>query len=561
MHRTRLWRSRVRSAATRAGSRMLVPGLPLAFALAAFSPGAQAETVRADRPPPVRVDTDTAQPGERPGQWRIAVPDSAQAENAKVVSTASDPAAAMVNRLFHAGRAAGLAQVIYDNRDADHSRPGLHQLPQLRETRYGETLAAKGLDQSLAGPFLFDAPVIGNASLALTRGPFKRSLPRLALQNQATAQIAYDLFAANHLYVYPEHRDHDLKTGDRYAALSPYMVVSQGSSGSDRPFLKALALTYAAFPPDTFARLRQEGLLPATAQMILRRTRKGITSDAAYFSPSAHPSAFDGESLRPAAMVSLASAIRADQIAPMVELDVIQDLQASPGVDYLARNLTETLFTTPGAIARVWRSFAGQRRMEISAERTMDPNGHPLRFTWVVLRGDPEKVRITPSGPGGARAEIVMDWHGAGEITGPNGIAANRIEIGVFAHNGHNVSAPAFVSITLPLHQRREYAGKGAAAQLWRLDYGSGDSYVDPLIWPVAPWNDRLAHGPDGRVEVMTRLRHGAVAPYALHRNPAGGWLRRIDEGADGSDAEERLIHLAEGPPQEGMRLVEDPLP
>lgn len=532
----------------------------LVMAAAPQSAGAEMRQGRApqvERPAPVTVDQETATPGTRPGQWAVSVPDDEQTTQAKVVSTASDRAAAMVNRLFHMGRAVGLGQVLYDNRDADHSRPKLDQLPQMRETRYGDEFTAKRLDRSLAGPFLFDMPVIGNASLALTRGPFKRSLPRLATHSQASAQTAYDLFAANHLYVYPEHRDHDAKNGDRFAALTPYMVISQGSSGSDRAFLEALALTYAAFQPETFERLRDEGLLPATAQMILRRTRKGITSDATYFQPSAHPTAFDAESLRPAAMVALAQAIRPDQIPPMVQLDVVLDLQATPGVDYLARNLSEQLYTTPGAIARVWRSFAGQRRMEVSAEATVDPNGHPLTFTWVLLRGDPDKVTIIPSGPGGARAEIIADWHQPGEIKGPDGIEASRIEIGVFAYNGHYASAPAFVSIALPRHQQREYAGRGADAQLWRIDYEAGETYVDPLIWPVAEWNDRLAHGPDGRVEVLTRQKAGIAQPYALHRDPAGGWSKRADEIA----ASQRVDHRAAGPPGSGLGLSEEPLP
>lgn len=551
MHRTRPWH---RPLLRRVAAVLTVMAVGLQSAGAEMRQG---RTPPVERPAPVVVDRETARPGARPGQWVVSVPDFAQPSKVKVVSTASDRAAAMVNRLFHTGRAVGLEHVLYDNRDADHSRPKLGQLPQLRETRYGEEFTAKRLDRSLAGPFLFDTPVIGNASLALTRGPFKRSLPRLATHSQASAQTAYDLFAANHLYVYPEHRDHDATNGDRFAAQTPYMVISQGSSGSDRAFLEALALTYAAFQPETFERLRDEGLLPATAQMILRRTLKGVPSEAAYLSPAAHPTAFDAESLRPSAMVALAQAIDPEKIPPMVQLDVLRDLEATPGVDYLARNLSEQLFTTPGAVARVWRSFAGQRRLEVSAEATVDPNGHPLTFTWVLLRGDPDKVTIIPSGPGGARAEIIADWHEPGEIIGPGDIETSRIEIGVFAHNGHHVSAPAFVSIALPRHQQREYAGRGADAQLWRIDYDAGDSYVDPLIWPVAGWNDRLAHGPDGRVEVLTRQKAGVAQPYALHRNPAGGWSKRADE----TTAPQRIDHRAAGPPGSGLGLSEDLLP
>ena len=530
---------------------------PLALLLALASGPAPGQTPPGpERPPPVRVDSETAGPPGPRGQRPLAVPDSPEAAAPRIVTTQTDRVAGMVNRLYNAGRAAGLSQVLYDNRDANHSRPRLDAFPQLRETRYGPPFTETGQDRGLAGPVLFDMPVIGNASLAVTRGLFARSLPRLALQNQATAEIAHALFAANHLYVYPEHRDHDsARGGDRFAAQTPYMVISQGSSGSDRPFLRALFLTYAAFQPETFAALRENGLLPATAQMILRRTQRGVTSDAVYLSPRAHPTAFDAEDLRPTAMVGLASALRPEEIPPMVQLEVTRDFTAQPGRDYLARNLSETIFTTPGAIARAWRSFAGQRRMAISAEGTTDPNGHPLRFSWVLLRGDPTRVTITPQGPNGAEAEIVIDWHPPGTITGPDGIASGRVEIGVFADNGFHQSAPAFVSVALPQHQARDYAGSGATARLWQLNYADPEAYVDPLIWPTAPWDDRLAHGPDGHVEIMTRRRQGQPAPYTLTRDPAGGWIRRDQTG------EARIVHRAAGPPAERAQLFEEPLP
>ena len=49
--------------------------------------------------------------------------------------------------------------------------------------------------------------------------------------------------AANLLYVYPAHRDYDAKNGDLFPANTPYLLVSRGSSGSDKPFLDAIALT------------------------------------------------------------------------------------------------------------------------------------------------------------------------------------------------------------------------------------------------------------------------------------------------------------------------------
>ena len=51
-----------------------------------------------------------------------------------------------------------------------------------------------------------------------------------------------------------------------------------GSSGSDKPFLEAWRSTYAAFRPDTKARLVQEDLLVPTVQMVFRRSLQHVTS-------------------------------------------------------------------------------------------------------------------------------------------------------------------------------------------------------------------------------------------------------------------------------------------
>jgi len=499
------------------------------------------------RPEPIRITQEHLQ---------LPVPIPPLSDPAAQVSTGREPSDTLINRLYRMGKAAGLAQVIYDNRDGDHSRLNLQALPQMRETRYGAPLMQAGLDRGLAGRFRFDAPVIGNASLAVTKGVFRRSLPRLIMQDQRAAQTAWELYAGNQLYVHPEHRDHDMTTGDLYPAQTPYVIISQGSSGSDRAFLRALALTYAAFSPETFERLRAEALLPATAQMILRRTRQGIRSDAQYLSPAAHPGVFARDSLRPAAMISLANALRADQIPPMVRLEVLQDLRAKPGWDFLSVNRSEQLFTTPGAIARVWRSFAGQRKMVISAGATKDPNGHPLTFEWVLLRGNPEKVDIAAIGPGDSQAEITVDWHSPPELTGPGGIAGSRVEIAVIAHNGFYHSAPAFVSIALPPHQNRQYAGTGAQSRLWRVDYRKTGP-IDPLIWPVAPWDDRLAHGPEGQVTTMTRRRDGNLQPDTLRRLRDGSWQVL---GATGENSVARMVHKVMGPPTAASRLEETPL-
>jgi hypothetical protein len=126
----------------------------------------------------------------------------------------------------------------------------LAAFPQLSRIEYGEAATALGLANGLQLRIFYNAVVLGNSSTALTGGFQWRSLPRQAYTIPGGPGILYTQYVGNHLYVYPEHRDHDIDHfGDVYPTNTPYLVTSQGSSGSDRPFLDAIACTLAAFQP------------------------------------------------------------------------------------------------------------------------------------------------------------------------------------------------------------------------------------------------------------------------------------------------------------------------
>lgn len=531
--------------------------LGLCTFLTAFSlAGAYPETSSSQEIPEdqlVTISPEITQALPNGKQFVVRAPQASEERRDLPVSRVKDPAASMVNRLYIAGRAVGLNGVLYDNRDARHSNLSPATFPQLRYVAYSPELSQ--YSRGLAGPFLFDQPVIGNASVAVTRGLFRRSMPRLAMTDNQSVALAQSAYANNQIYVYPEHQDHDPKDGDLFHANLPYFVVSQGSSHSDRPFMRALALTYGAYSPETFDMLRENGLLASTTQMILRRTLNQVKNDNDYLKPQAHPSAFRKGMLRPAAMVSLASSIPADAVPPRVNLRVIEDLEGRPGADFLVRNLSQTIFTSPGAIARAWRSFAPQQRMVLSAADTVDPNGRDLSFHWRVMRGNPDKISILPSGPGNSSAEIVVDWHEPEDLIGPSDIPTRRIEIAAFAHNGEYYSAPAFISIAVPVHQNREYAGSGAEANLWKINYDAADQYVDPLLWPVAPWFDRISYGSDGEIDAMTRTHLDRNDEYALIPDYPGTWLVR--RAGIETDDPVRITHRAGGPPQKVLEIEE----
>ena len=415
-------------------------------------------------------NTVTLVPSER-RRVRLVFPDS---EAPILGETQTGAAEGLLRRLYATGLAAGNHGDLYENRDRGHSALPEDAFPQLARVAYGEKLRAARVDYGAALGLIFDAPLIGNSSTAVTTGAFWRSLPRLMLTQDDGPARLFENYVAGQIHVYPEHRDHDPELGDLLPANTPYYLISQGSSGSDARHLQALAMILAALRPDTKALLRETGLIAPTVQMIYRRAR--VPSREAYLSGAAHPSVFNAEGLVPGRMVSLANSIVPDAVPPVVRLEVIEEGWAK----------SERFFDTPSAISRVWRDKAFRREMVVSAEETRDPNRRELTFSWVILRGDPTRIVIAPLDEHGKRARIIVSWQAPRAVPGRKDILSSRVDIGVFAHNGVFDSAPAFISVLLPRHERRAYElGRDGNWQLVQPDLVTPDRvYVDPSIFP-----------------------------------------------------------------------------
>lgn len=444
----------------------------------------------------------------------------------------NSPEAALLRRLELQGRAGGFANVIYDNHDRGHSLPEVGEFPRVSKLQFGDELKKLNLDYGLAGKIILPAIVIGNSSTAINNGKRRRSQPRLAMTTPGGPVRAFLTYVTNHLYIYPEHRDHD--KADLFPANWPYMVITQGSSRSDKPFIRAMLLAVAAFSPDTQKVLQDKNLIAPTLQMVLRRSLKPVYTRQAYLSGIAHPTVFSRKELAPERMVTLASSIQPDQIPPMVYIGVEQeDFAKQAGL----AQLPEILFDTPSAIARSWRGLQYTKTMTVSASKTADPNGHPLMFNWVLLRGDPDRVRIKPIGDAGAKAEISIDWHDTRKISPSGGRLTDRVDIGVFAWNGFHDSAPAMISVSFPNHQEREYetSPEGDGKRLISVDYDAqtrGARY-DPVVYWSAPWVDRMVYDDEQKTISIerelaeetvtlaspTRLADGQIVSYALQDN------------------------------------------
>jgi hypothetical protein len=209
--------------------------------------------------------------------------------------------------------------------------------------------------------------------------------------------------------------------------------------------------------------------------------------------------------------------MRPEHVPPMMRLRVTQDDFANAAG--LAK-LDERLLDTPAAIGRLWRSFAWEQTLTVTAEDTIVPEGQELTFEWRLLRGDPTRVKIEPQGPDGLSARISVAWHdpwteSATERQTPFERQLSRVDIGVFANNGVYDSAPALISIDFPEHQLRQYGDGPDGKRLETINYDARGrkAYFDPVLYWSAPWTDTARYDENGALL---------------------GWNRRLTDGATG---------------------------
>ncbi len=396
--------------------------------------------------------------------------------------------------------------LLYDNRDRDHSPMNISGFPQMARLVYAEEAIRSGVDYNAQVLFLHNMPTIGNASLSRVEVPLWRSLTRGMYSQAPHMKILADQYLNSHLYVYPEHRDHDPDYGDVFPANTPYVITSQGSSGSDQPFLQAIAGTLMSFRPETFTFLATQGLLMSSVQMIFRACRTPIPTPEDYLTGRAHPAVFAAETLDVDRMKAMAAAFEYGDAPPVVRLEVEDEDTAVPGIDYFEVVQAERLFDTVSAIARVARASRREHRLVVSAAKTRDPNGRPLTFQWRLLRGDETRVEIRMLNVEGTRAELRVRWHERGIRAGDE-IPGTRVDIGIFAHNGVHYSAPAFVTWYFPANEKRAYDEVGRISSIEYLVPSAPESYVDPAVVTPADWKDVYEYAPNGELLGWYRTR------------------------------------------------------
>lgn len=387
-----------------------------------------------------------------------------------IITTRQDSVGRLLNAWAKEKSAAGLKLIQYENRDGQHSALNVAQYPGLNVYQPTEEEKKSGHDKA-AAYIVRQQPTVGNCSMAAhpTGGG---SLPRLYYTQDGGLAFLNQQYLSNNLIIYPEHLDHDPGGngiggwGDLYPANTACLLISQGSSFTDQPFLNAVLSTIAAFDPDVLTMLIRKRILMPTVQAIFRQSNKMVKSEADYLTAKAHPVVFDGSQIDEEKMVLAAHTMTRAAVPPVAFVRVVSESSAKNGKDFFERSgiTSEKLGDTPTAIARVFRSHDAVHEMTISAAGTADLLGRPSRLECRLLQGDPSLVSIE-TGDKPDEFRLRVKWH-MPMITG-TGIRSHRVDIGVFASNGVSTSAPAFITFYMLPNEVRSYDAKGRVLEVF----------------------------------------------------------------------------------------------
>ena len=276
---------------------------------------------------------------------------------------------------------------------------------------------------------LFPYPVFGNASLAITAGPYWRSLPRAMMTTEsASLGRMVKFYLSNQIWLFPSHADIAPvgTNGDVFASIAPYWLTTAGRSYSDQPYLRAALEASRSFNPQVKAEIVKRGLLAPTIQALIRKSLKGVTNEVEYLSEKAHPTALPPGGPDIPRLRAAAKAMSAETIPPLVAISVV----AAPVRQKLA--IPELTYASAFAWAFVLRADEQIRQFTITARGAE-------AFSAAVTHGDAggEGVRISTVRPNVFIVTVDKS------VLSPT----NRVDITVVGRNAKTGwGAPSYVS-------------------------------------------------------------------------------------------------------------------
>ncbi|MCE2945932.1 MAG: hypothetical protein ACK515_00705 [bacterium] len=378
-----------------------------------------------------------------------------------ICEAATRPWCAFARERWARGEAAGNLEDFYNNRDGGHAA-----FPIGKFSRQIRPLA--GGQATLLSPWP-TRNVVGNASV-FYQGPFAANMERFHSFSPSQFDAKVRIYESNHVFWYPAHTD-IFGNGDLFHFNAAYTNTSVGSSGSEMDEIERTFVVWAMLRPDVKQRVVERGLLAPLTQMLLRRNR--VDSDAAYLSGLAHLTGFydipaEVAEQRLLELAKAANAITVRDIPPFAKLRVASE-------DFSAAD-REQLATNAWGVHRIWRREDHPREMVLSAADSFDLNGRALEYRWVVLRGlKYAKLEPVEGDPRSMRVVFTYPHRFPVEFVPPGGQAhqTNRIDIGLFVHNGVAWSPPAMVTVFALDSEVRMYDLTNRL--LWRKPSGRAD--------------------------------------------------------------------------------------
>ena len=501
----------------------------------------------------------------------------------KPIAPAGSEIGNLLRKWYDAGTAAGNIGDYYDNRDGGHSRLDLTRHPQLQPYLILTEEQIKARANWGRQMRVLPDVVIGNSSTAYnaTSGG---SNPRGYYTHPQGLTLLYSQYIGGNLYIYPEHTDYDPGHngvgggyGDLFPINTPYLIISQGSSGSDRPFMQAVAYTLAAFRPEVKRKLRESGMLMPVVQMLLRISSSRVAADADYLTGKAHPPVFQGSEVNARKMVETANGITLSNLPPMARIRVVSEDEPVLGRDYFEPGRDEKLADTPAAVGRIFRSSAETRKIIIDASDSNDLNEKPLKFFWRVLQGDESRIKIRYLNPDQSKAEITVFHFNRFPVDGRPGLGTNRVDIGVFVHNGTYYSPPAFLTFYTLDREDRTYASDGKIVD---IGYNAGTASLSVTNWAAllrmlkddgAGRQERFLRGrfSDDELSALGSIadefaQADAAAVAAKIKYDAASAAQKAEQGTDkdkGKAAVDAARKASDDARKAGERILEKELP
>ena len=325
-----------------------------------------------------------------------------------------------------AGSSGGNVGDLYMNRDGRHSVLNLKDFPGVTPVMLDAMGRTNRMDMSFPN-MLFPYPVFGNASLAMTQGPYWRSLPRAMMTSESMllGRMAR-LYLSNQTWVFPSHVDTAPvgTNGDVFASIAPYWMVAAGRSWSDQPCLRAALEASRSLNPQVKSEIVKRGLLAPTIQALIRKSLKGVTNEVDYLSAKAHPTALPPGGIDTARLKAAAKAMTVGTIPPLAVVSVttppLKQKLVTP----------ELTYASAFAWAFVLRSDDEVREFFISAKGAEE-------YEFVKTHGAGVDVKIERMKPDAAK--VTIDRRGMSPT--------NRVDITVVGRNsGTGWGAPSYVS-------------------------------------------------------------------------------------------------------------------